>query len=121
MAKPLYATISQNRSIFSVHYKRSGNIYHNVLTGYNIETFEDLPDKLPVIRYDLMTYERVLEVLKSKSILADREYLCDESGANKFFNQTVPINTAVYLVRLRTFDVPVQILSTVKFNFKLGD
>ena len=118
MTKPLYAIVSQNRSIFSVHYKRSGSFCHSVLTGNNIETFEDLPDKLPVIRYDLMTYERVLEILKSKSILADCEYLCDENNANKFFGQTVPISTAVYFVLLRTFVVPVQNLATVKFNFK---
>lgn len=118
MAKPLYATISQDRSIFSVHYKKSGYVCHNVLTSYNIETFNGMPDKLPVIRYDLMTYERVLEVLKSKSILADCEYLCDESNENKFFKQIVPISTDVYLIRLRTFGVPVQNLATVKFNFK---
>jgi hypothetical protein len=106
---PLWASISNDGGRFTVYYQMY-DIYSSVhQEGYNLDSFKDCPDDLPVVRFDKAKYDDVCAWLRENHITVDG-YTHPMSGWSH-------VSLEEYLDILGTYDIYHEPLAQVRKEF----
>lgn len=96
--EPLFGTVSHDKGIFVLHYKKTDLCSAIHCQSYDADIFDGL--KIPIIRFDKSHLENVLECIKGEVAEIEEYY--------KMGPWSKPVTLDEYLNHIRACGVPVE-------------
>jgi len=95
--KPMFVTVSHNRSVFIIHYAKSCNVA-SCKSGYSEDALKDFDG--PVVRFDKAELDDVLESVKGPAIPI--------VGIDNILPSEKSVTLEEYFSKLRSHNIPIE-------------
>ena len=107
--KPLFGSVSLDRGQWTVHYESDGICEGIRKTGYSENTFDECPNNMPIVRFDLADEGKICGFL-------DKNLLPAEMYINKKSTYWNYVSTEDYLDAAEEHGIPVMNLCDCDFG-----
>jgi hypothetical protein len=107
--KPLFGSVSLNRGQWTVNYETDGNCQDIRKIGYSKNVFDECPNNMPIIRFDLADGSKIWKFL-SRNLLPRKMYI---NKSSTYWNY---VSTEDYLDTAKEHGIPVMNLCDCNFD-----